>query len=364
MDSPDPSRVRRLAVRRNEDHVAMRAAERTRGRAVTTLVEVANAAQVSPSTVSRILNGTARVSPEKREAVETAIAALDFRPNLLARGLRQGRGMTVGILTQQVDSPFFTASLKGIEEGLAGSGFAPLIASGHWDAREEKERVALLLSRRVDGLIILTGHLPNEEIQRFARSVPIVVTGRKLPSGRVVSMASDHVHGGYLATRHLVELGHRHIAHLKGPELHEDARDRLRGYRQALKEAQIPFDPGLVVAGGFEASSGLVALDRLMASQRPFTAIFAANDESAYGARLGLYRRGIRVPEDVSLVGFDDLASSLFTTPPLTTVRQPLFEVGKLAALALLALVAGRPPTGEVPPPLRLVVRETTRTVH
>jgi LacI family transcriptional regulator len=329
-----------------------------------TLLEVARVARVSPSTVSRILNGTARVSDAKRRAVESAIARLDFRPNLLARGLRKGRGMTIGILTQALESAYFTAALRGVEEGLAGSGFAPVIVSGHWNAREEAERVALLISRRVDGIIILNDVLGEEQILDYARTLPIVVTGRELPPGNVFSMRVDNVQGGHLATRHLIDLGHKRIAHLAGPQDHVDATDRLKGYRRALKEAQLPYDPGLVVAASFEASGGLLAVNQLIESRQPFTAIFAANDESAYGARLALYRRGIRVPDDISLVGYDDLPGALYTTPPLTTVRQPLAETGRRAAQAVLELVAGGTPSREGLPEVSLVVRETTRPLR
>ncbi|MGC3996557.1 MAG: substrate-binding domain-containing protein [Anaeromyxobacter sp.] len=330
-----------------------------------TLLEVARAAKVSPSTVSRILNGTARVSDAKRRAVEAAIARLDFRPNLLARGLRQGRGMSIGILTQVVDSPFFTAALKGVEEGLADSGYAPVIVSGHWNAKEEAERVSLLLSRRVDGIIILTGLLSEAQIVEFSQSVPIVVTGHRLaPTDRLFAMTLDNVLGGYLATRHLLELGHRQIAFLAGPPEHADAVDRMKGYRKALKEAGVAYDPDLVVTAGFEAPGGLMAVNRLLESHRSFTAVFAANDEAAFGARLGLYRRGIRVPEDVSLVGFDDLPGSVFTTPPLTTVRQPLLEMGRLAARSVLGMLAGERPELAELPQVQLVVRETTRRLR
>jgi LacI family transcriptional regulator len=327
------------------------------------LLEVARVARVSPSTVSRILNGTARVSDAKRKAVETAIARLDFRPNLLARGLRQGRAMTIGILTQEVDSAFFTAALKGVEARLARSHFAPLIVSGHWNAREEAERVSLLLSRRVDGIIILTGLMPEKQILRFAKAVPIAVVGRRLASDNVFSVSIDNIAGGRLATRHLIELGHRRIAHLAGPETHVDAIDRLKGYRSSLKEAGIEADPKLVVSAGFESSGGLLAVNALVESRRPFSAIFAANDESAYGVQLGLFRRGIRVPEDVSLVGYDDLPGSGYRTPPLTTVSQPLFEMGRRAADALLEMLQGRRPPSEAGE-VRLVVRETTSWAH
>lgn len=296
--------------------------------------------------------------------MEEAIQTLDFRPNPLARGLRTGHGMTIGVLTQETDSPFFGTCLRGIEEGLSGSDFAPVIVSAHWNAREEADRISLLISRYVSGIVLLNGMLDEKQILDFARSLPIVVVGRRLPPRNVFSMAIDNVRGGYLATRHLIELGHRQIAHVSGPANHLDATDRLKGYRKALQQAQIPYDPELVSNAGFVSSGGLLAANRLLDSQRRFTALFAANDESAYGAQLGLHRHGMRVPDDVSLVGYDDLPGSKYRTPPLTAVHQPLLEMGRRAARAVLDMIGGRPPGGEGIPDVELVVRETTRRVR
>lgn len=328
--------------------------------AAVTVLDVARAAGVSPSTVSRILNGTARVAADKRAAVEAAIAKLNFRPNLFARSLKTGTTMTVGIVTQDVESPFYGRAMKGIEEGLSGSGYAPIIVSGHWNAKEEAERVELLMARRIDGLIILTGHLSDEQVRAFALHQPVVATGRQVDGPQLRSCQLDQEMGGYLATRHLINLGHRRIAHITGPQDHDDAQQRLAGYRRALQEAGLAADPALVVQGDFMESGGLMAMSRLIDSGESFTAVFAANDQSAYGARMALYRRGVRVPDDVSVVGFDDLPASAYLTPPLTTVRQPIYEVGLYAARTLLGLM-GHPVEPITLPPMELVVRETTR---
>lgn len=328
-----------------------------------TVIEVAQVAGVSASTVSRILNGTARVSSDKRQAVEQAIAQLNFKPNVLAQSLKRGSSMTIGVLTQDLDSAFFNEGLKGVEDGLAGSGYATLVVSGHWNPREEAERLSLLLARRVDGVIILTGNLPDEQIVSFSEHVPIVATGHGCVAERARAIKVDNVEGGYLATRHLIDLGHRHIAHIAGLANHSDANDRLAGYRRALDEAGLPFDSDLVVQGDFREPGGLLATQQLLERGKPFTAIFAANDQTAYGARLALYRRGIRVPDDVSLIGFDDLPSSLYMTPPLTTVRQPVYEMGRAASQTLLALMAHRDVEPAVPA-LEVVVRETTRRLR
>lgn len=326
------------------------------------MIDVARAAGVSASTVSRILNGTARVADSKRAAVEEAIRKLDFRPNLSARSLKMGTTMTVGILAQDIESPFFTRAMRGIEEGLADSGYAPIIVSGHWNAAEEAQRIRILMSRRIDGLVILTGHLADAQIVEFARHQPIVVTGRKLQGHNLVATWLDQTEAGYIATRHLLSLGHRRIAHIAGPRDHADAVDRLAGYHRACEEANMKPDPALVTQGDFLESGGLLAMNRLLDSGTPFTAVFAANDQMSYGARMALYRRGIRVPDDVSIVGVDDLPASAYVTPPLTTVRQPIYEIGLFAARALLYMLGQQVEPVEVPP-LELIVRETTRRV-
>ena len=325
-----------------------------------TVLDVAREAGVSPSTVSRILNGTARVTSDKRSAVEAAIRKLDFRPNLFARSLKTGTTMTVGILTQDVESPFYGRAMKGIEAGLAGTGYAPIMVSGHWNAAEEAERVRLLMARRIDGLVILTGHLDDRQIAEFARHQPIVVTGRQLDAPQVRALTLDQEAGGHLATRHLLSLGHRRIAHIAGPSDHTDATDRRAGYERALREAGIAPAPELVVQGDFLENGGLMAMNRLLDSGETFTAVFAANDQTAFGARMALYRRGVRVPDDMSIVGVDDLSATAYATPPMTTVRQPLYEIGLAASHALLTMLGHPMPAVEVPP-LELVVRETTR---
>lgn len=325
-----------------------------------TLTDVARRAGVSPSTVSRILNGTARVADDKRQAVLAAISELNFAPNQMAQSLKHGRTMTVGIVVQDIASPFFDEILHGVDDGLKGTGYASVIVSGHWNADEEAERIRLLLARKVDGIILLTGRMTDATVLGFASQRPIVSLGRVLQTSRAIGFKLDNEHGAWLAVRHLIELGHRRIAHLSGPAENRDSVERLAGYKRALKEADIPFDPALVAEGTLHEGGGLLAMNRLYDSRQPFTAVFAVNDQTAYGARLFLYRKGIRVPDDVSLVGFDDLPGSSYTTPPLTTVRQPLYVIGQTAVQSLLHLINGDEVEGTIPP-VELVVRETTR---
>jgi LacI family transcriptional regulator len=331
--------------------------------AAVTLEQVAQEAGVSPSTVSRILNGTAVVSSLKKQAVDAAIAKLGFVPNPMARGLAGGRTMSIGVITQAIDSPFYGAALRGIEDAFDPAGFSPLFVSGHWNATAEARCIEVLRSRRVDGIIVLDGRLPDQALADCAGSLPVVVTGRTLSAPGLVSLKFDNVEGGRLATRHLLGLGHQRIAFIAGNPDHPDAVERLSGYRAALEAAGIAYDPALVVPGEFQEVSGMLAVKHLIDSAQRFTAIFAANDQMAHGAVLGLQRHSLRVPEDVSLVGFDDLPSSVYAIPPLSTVHQPAYELGSLAAAAMLQLLGGGSPVLAMPAP-RLIARETSRRLH
>ncbi len=327
-----------------------------------TLQQVANAAGVSPATVSRFLNGTAKVSDDKRKTIERVIDELNYKPNRLAQSLKMGSTRTIGVLTQSIESGYFNRAMVGIEDAVKTSGYALLIMSGHWHADEEAERVELLIGRRVDAVAILSGNLSDSQIQKFSSRVPIVAFGRKLAGERVLGFCLDNYRGACEAVEHLIEQGHRRIAMITGPAEHEDARARLAGYQDTLARNKIEVDPRLVVPGDFHESGGLLAMNQLLASGQRFTAIFAGNDLTAYGARLALYRRSIRVPDDISIVGFDDLQSSMYTTPPLTTVRQPLYEVGTGIGRMLLSMLGHEQPSVEVPS-LGLVVRESVRRV-
>jgi LacI family transcriptional regulator len=325
-----------------------------------TLVDVARLAGVSPSTVSRILNGTAQVADEKRKAVEAAILKLKFRPNLTAQGLRSGSTRTIGVLTQELESPYFAGGTKGVEEGLEGSGYSLMVVTGNWSEQEGLERAHLLIARKVDALVILGGSLTDAQVTELALHLPTAITGRQLRAPSVYSFHCDQVHGGLLATEHLIGLGHRRIAHISGAEHHLDSKERCDGYFLAHQKAGLSVDPRLIVAGDFLEASGERAMHQLLDHATPFTAVFCANDQMLWGARRALYRRGIRVPEDISLVGVDDLPQSAYMTPPITTVRQPIHALGRSAAVAVLqALGAVRQQPIEHPP-LELIVRETS----
>jgi LacI family transcriptional regulator len=327
-----------------------------------TLEQVARQAGVSPSTVSRILNGTAVVADDKRQAVQEAIRTLGFVPNPVARGLAGGRTLSIGVVTQAIDSPFYGGALRGIEDALGAAGYSPLFVSGHWNADEEARCIEVLRSRRVDGLIVLTGRLSDTALRALARQLPVVVTGRIMKAPGLVSLDFDNALGAQMAAAHLLGLGHRRIAFIGGDPLHPDARERERGFRAACDAAGVAVDEALMASGGYHEEGGRQAIDRLLDSGRPFSAVFAANDQMAFGAALGMHRRGLRVPDDVSLVGFDDLATSSYSLPPLTTVHHPVQELGLTAAGAMLDLLRGMRPRATLTAP-HLVIRESTRAL-
>lgn len=307
----------------------------------TTIQDIAERAKVSKSTVSRVLNDKAIVNEQTRSNVLKAMKSLGYQPNVFARGLASGRSMTVGVVTQNIGSPFYDAVMQGVIKGFAGTGYSPIFVDGQWKQKTELEAIRTLLDRRVDGLLLLSGDYPEDKLADLKESVPTIVVGKELPGWENQCVFIDNFGAAHDATQHLIQYGHRNIAMVQGIPHHQDAIRRLEGYKQAIDDAGIEFDPELVLEGNFSAQSGMLAVNTLLLRGKQFTAVFAANDMTAYGVRLALYRQGIRVPEDVSLVGFDDQAESALTTPPLTTVRQPAVEMGATAAAALVKRMRG-----------------------
>ena len=308
-----------------------------------TILEIAEKANVSPATVSRVLRGTTRVAQGKREAVLEAVDELDYRPNVFAQSLASGQSMTLGVLTQNFGSPFYDGILQGILDGLDNSDYSPIFADGRWQTAVEEKALQMLLDRRVDGLIFVGGQLSEERLAALEGKTPFIVVARELPTLPNNCLYVNNFAAAYEATRYLINQGHRQIAHITAPMHYQnavnDVRQRYDGYVQALQDEGIEPDPQLLVEGNLLQQSGVLAIETLLMRGRPFSAIFAANDQMAFGARLGLYRRGIRVPDDVSLVGFDDEPSSAYFIPPLTTARQPAVALGQTAAQAILDMI-------------------------
>jgi LacI family transcriptional regulator len=328
------------------------------GRKHVTIYEVARRAGVSASTVSRVLSGHLPVSTEKKAAVMAAVEATGFRPNVMAQGLAIGRSRSVGVLTQNIGSPLYGEILRGVERTFAEAGLHPLFACGA-TLEESRHALDLLVSHPVEGLVIIGGVLLDDEIAKTAREIPVIGVQRDVDGLEDRCLHVDNRHGAYDAVQHLIGLGHRRIVHIAGLAGHSDALDRRAGYESALADAGIEVTRELLILGDFDTASGRRGVESLLSRGTPFTAIFAANDETAFGACLALHKRGLRVPQDVSIVGFDDHPLAASFVPPLTTVRQPTVEMGTAAARAILDALEDRPVSL---PKLRaeLIVREST----
>lgn len=309
----------------------------------TTIQDIANHANVSKATVSRVLNDSSAVNQDKKEAVLAAVEELGFRPNVFAQTLAGGRSMTIGVVTQKIGSPFYDAVAQGVIEGLAGSGYSPIFVDGQWEQSTETEVVQTLLGRQVDGLVLIGGDIPVAKLNELRDRLPTIVTARRLVGWDEHCIHCDNVEAGYQAVKHLIDQGHRSIALIRGLKDHPDSINRFEGYVKALEEAGIDFDSDLIYQGDFSPQSGVLGVNSLVAGSTSFTAIVAANDTVAFGARLALHRNGLRVPEDVSIIGFDDQAEAAFMTPPLTTMRQPAVEMGVAASSAIVRLIEGKP---------------------
>ena len=331
-----------------------------------TLEDIARQAGVSPSTVSRVLNGSKHVAEDKRALVLAAVEQHHYRPNAVARGLVRGRSTTVGVLVQDIASPFFAKMVSGIEQGLDRAAYRPMLMTTHWRAENPQDEVRalhLLLEQRAAGMIVIAGRIPDDELRALSAQVPTVIVARRVPGLEAQCLYVENQDGAYRATRYLIGLGHTRIAHITGTAGHPDAEDRLAGYGRALAEAGLPRDERLIVPGQFTEKSGLAAVEELLSRGARFTAIFAANDQSAYGVMLGLFNHGYRIPADVSLVGFDDQFLSAYTLPPLTTVHHPTLEMGRAAAEVLLRLLDGQAPL--LPQfPTDLIVRQSAMYVR
>jgi LacI family transcriptional regulator len=322
-----------------------------------TIRDIARLAGVSPATVSRVVNADARVSTAKRGAVMAVIEQVHYQPSVVAQWLARGTSPAFGVLTEDLASDFYGQALKGIEAGLRNSGYHPIFASGA-QPEEADASIELLLRSRISALIAV-GFFREERLWDLARKLPFVNIGPRLAGLEDRCAVADNLTGAYEATRHLIALGHRRIVHVAGPSSHQHSADRVLGFTKALQEARLEPDVRLMVEGDFTAASGARAVESLLRRRIKFTAVFAANDPMAYGALHALFLRGLRVPRDVSIVGFDDRPQSAFTTPALTTVRQPEIEMGAAAVAALLRELRGEP---SLLPRFatQLIVREST----
>jgi DNA-binding LacI/PurR family transcriptional regulator len=304
--------------------------------------DVAERAGVSVATVSYVLNNGPRpVSVETRSRVEEAIVALGYYPNELARSLRLQQSSTIGLLVPNITNPVYAEIAQDLESVCTAAGFLVLLCNSARQHEREKRFVQMLRAKQVDGVVLLPHHEPLRLIAPLLEShIPVVVVEHDLPG--VHCIAIDEVRGGCLATQYLIDLGHCRVGLIRREPTSALSSQRLTGYRQALAAAGIPFDPTLVIECGAGHAAGAWAMQQLLALSTPPSAVFAHNDVLAIGAIHAAQRAGLSIPADISVVGYDDIASAAFVTPPLTTVRQPKAEIGALAGRTILQLAQGK----------------------
>ncbi len=304
--------------------------------------DIAERAGVSVATVSRALSGSSLVTDETRKRINALARELNYRPNVSARNLRTRRSMSVLLVVRDVGNPFYLEILKGVEATAREAGYAVLMGNTENDPDREVEYFNMLRDGHADGMILMTGKLPPPQPGESAdlSHLPVVIALEMIEGSGFPHVQIDNAAAARAAVEHLIALGHRHIAHIAGPLPEVMALNRRDGYRAAMKAAGLEIPEGYEVRGDYLLESGEARVADLFALSEPPTAIFAANDEMAYGAIHALRRLGRDVPGDVSVVGFDDLYLSKAFYPPLTTVSQPRAEIGRTAMSQLLNILS------------------------
>lgn len=304
---------------------------------IVTMREVAERAGVSVTTVSHVINNSRPVNQHTRDRVEEAMRTLGYQPNVLARSLRRGVTHTIGIILPDSTNPYFAEVVRGIEDTSFDQGYSVILCNSDNDLDKEHHYTNVLVEKQVDGIIFVAAGLSSENINTLqARGVPLVLVDRQVPEVRVDNVLADNQHGGWLATKHLIELGHRIIGCIAGPKGVRLSSQRINGYRQAMESADISIDPYMIVEGDFQYQGGYEGAAVLFNQASPPTAIFACNDLMAIGAYRFAHENNLKIPEQLSIVGFDNVRLSAYTNPPLTTIHQSKHEMGSRAARLLI----------------------------
>lgn len=306
--------------------------------------EIAKRADVSIGTVSHVINGSAKVREKLRQRVLEAIRSLNYHPSQLGRGLRRNQTSMLGMIIPDVTNPFFPAVVRGVEDVAYRRSYRIVLCNTDNDPTKEVSYLSELQSYRTAGLLLIPAaesHIATPLKRLAAAGPPVVCIDRQLPGwqGDVVLVANEE--GAYNATRHLLRMGHRHLGVITGPLHLTNAADRLKGFRAAVKEAKISVEPEYIQEGRFDRHSGYEAAMRVLRMLPRPTAIFACNDMMALGTMQAVRESNLRCPEDVSIIGFDNLEFTEFTAPALTSVHQPGYQLGATAARLLLERIDG-----------------------
>jgi LacI family transcriptional regulator len=336
---------------------------------MSTISDVAKRAGVSTMTVSRVVNRSGYTSVETRARVEAAIEELGYVPNALARQLRSKRTKTIALVVSDISNPFFTTIARGVEDYAVGHGFSVMYCNTDESEVEEEQYLLMLIERQVDGVLLVPARSSGDSFRLLHdHHMPVVVLDRRIAAENVDSVLCDSEAGAYALAKHLVDLGHRRIAVLTGRRTVSTSVDRVAGCRRALEEAGLDLPDEMVRWGGFnfgkpnQADGHRMVREVLAAEGERPTAIFCANNFIGFGAIRALHEVGLRVPDDMSVVAFDDLPEEWVSEPFLTVATQPAYEIGQRSAAMLLSQIDGhQEPTGEsVVLPFQLIIRRSS----
>ncbi|HHG8783766.1 ribose operon transcriptional repressor RbsR [Enterobacter hormaechei] len=307
-----------------------------------TMKDVARMAGVSTSTVSHVINNDRFVSEAIREKVDAAIKELNYAPSALARSLKLNQTRTIGMLITASTNPFYSELVRGVERSCFERGYSLVLCNTEGDEQRMNRNLETLMQKRVDGLLLLCTetHQPSKEIIQRYPSIPTVMMDWAPFDGTSDLIQDNSLLGGDMATQHLIDKGHTRIACITGPLDKTPARLRLEGYLSAMERAGLAIPDGYRITGDFEFNGGFEAMQKLLAQEPRPRAVFIGNDAMAFGAYQALYQAGLRVPDDMAIVGYDDIELARYMTPPLTTIHQPKDELGELAIDVLIHRMA------------------------
>lgn len=323
--------------------------------------DIARIAGVSHSTVSRALQNSPLVNPATLEEIQKIARDVGYRASAVARGLVTRKTRTIGMVVTTIADPFVSDVVSGIELAANDNGYSVFLADSNADPTREKNVVQSFAERRVDGIVVTSSRVGALYTPMLSKMmVPIVLINNQHPGEFVHSVMIENLRASREAVNHLIGLGHRRIAYVGDQYGHQSDTERFAGYREALEQAALPFLPELVIHGDGKPEGGIAAMNKLLSRPIPPTAVFCYNDMTALGVLRSIHGRGLCVPEDISLVGFDDLFFASYTQPQLTTVRQPRREMGRMAMESLLHLMSGERSAESIKVPAELIIREST----
>ena len=305
-----------------------------------TIYQVSDLAGVSLATVSRVMNNKAKVSEKTAAKVRAAMEQLGYRPNSMAQSLASNRSNSVGILVSELHGPFYGSMMSAIETQLRASSKHAIITAGHSNEKDELDGIEFLIGRSCDALIMHVEAVSDEYLIELSQgSTPIFLINRHIPeiSDKCISLNNES--GGYLATKSLIEQGHKDLAYISGPLWKEDARERLAGHKRALAESGISLEQTLMVEGDFTETGGSEAMTELLNKKLPMTAVVCANDEMACAAMGVIREQRLNIPDDISVMGFDNVTFASYLYPKLSTIDYPIYAMGQMSARLVLKTV-------------------------